>query len=239
MSTLCLHRGGFKVSRDTLADLPTPEPTETHFPIAHHQLVTATMDELTRNGFEITKETHALHQDADRYFELLDIRNGNNAPDWGLTIGLRNSHDKAFASGLAIGSTVFVCDNTAFSSEVVLQRKHTRFIERDLPQLVHRAMGQLMDHRGKMHELIDAMQHTPLDDRGAHDLVIRALDAKVIGIGRIDAVLEDWRKPRHEEFQPRNQWSMFNAFTETLKTYCADAMLDRSQRLHSIFAAAV
>ena len=47
-----------------------------------------------------------------------------------------------------MGSAVFVCDNLAFSAEVTIARRHTRFIERDLPRIVHTAVGRLADMRG-------------------------------------------------------------------------------------------
>ena len=43
---------------------------------------------------------------------------------------------------LALGSQVLVCDNLSFFGEVVLTRRHTRFIERDLPDFVA-AFGRL------------------------------------------------------------------------------------------------
>ena len=34
---------------------------------------------------------------------------------------------------------------------------------------------------------------------------------------QVPKVLGDWRKPRHEAFEPRTAWSLFNCFTETMK----------------------
>jgi hypothetical protein len=31
------------------------------------------------------------------------------------------------------------------------------------------------------------------------------------------AVVNEWREPRYEEFQPQTVWGLLNAFTETLK----------------------
>ena len=69
---------------------------------------------------------------------------GHAQDDYGLVIGLRNSHDKSFPASIALGSGVFVCDNLAFSAEVTIARRHTRFIERDLPRVVHTAVGATM-----------------------------------------------------------------------------------------------
>ena len=66
-------------------------------------------------------------------------------------------------------------------------------------------------------ERIGGYKLTDLEDRTAHDLVVRAFDVGVCCNRHIPQVLHEWRQPRHEEFQPRNVWSLFNAFTETLK----------------------
>ena len=74
---------------------------------------------------------------------------------------------------------------------------------------------------------------TDLDDRTAHDLVVRALDVGVCPNRQIPLVLHEWRMPRHEEFQPRNVWSLFNAFTETLKGNLTE-LPRRTEALHGL-----
>jgi hypothetical protein len=51
-------------------------------------------------------------------------------------VGIRNSHDKAFAAGIIAGAQVLVCDNLCFSGEILLARKHTGHIHYDLPVMV-------------------------------------------------------------------------------------------------------
>src|SRR6185312_13063801 len=144
-------------------------------------------------------EAHALWSDGLRYFGLLEVTNGHLAEDYGLVIGLRNSHDKSFPAAIAMGSSVFCCDNLAFSAEVTIARRHTRFIERDLPRIVHTAVGRLSDLRGKQDERIQAYKETELSDPAAHDLVIRAIDASVLPVTQVPDVLQEWRIPSHEE----------------------------------------
>jgi hypothetical protein len=130
----------------------------------------------------------------------------------------------------------FVCDNLNFVAEVAIQRRHTRFIERDLPQLVHVAVGRLAEIRCHMDERIVAYKRTELDDRTAHDLVIRALDAQVIPATLVPSVLTEWRAPRHPEFavNGKTAWRLFNAFTEAWKGRSIAALPRRSQALHGL-----
>jgi hypothetical protein len=129
--------------------VPTPKATETWYPIPHTVLLDQVEETLQHNGLKIVNQAHALGHEGNRYFGLLEVRNGDNAHDFSLVVGVRNSHDQTFPAGLVIGSRVFLCDNLAFSGEIRICRKHTRWIERDLPQLVEVAVGRLSDQRHK------------------------------------------------------------------------------------------
>src|SRR5205823_12089518 len=129
--------------RERVAEILTPSRTETWVPIAHHRLLTGVQEALSRSGLHVVTEAHGLAKDGNRYFGLLQVANGSNPADFDLVVGVRNSHDKSFPAALVLGASVFVCDNLSFSGEVKLARKHTAHIERDLPQLVDRAVGLL------------------------------------------------------------------------------------------------
>jgi hypothetical protein len=181
----------------------------------------------------VVSEMHGLSMHGDRYFGMLQVTNGSNPDDYGLVIGIRNSHDKSFPASLALGAGVFVCDNLSFSGEVKLARKHTRHILRDLPGLVHRGVGMLGEYRRHQDTRIECYKDSPMSDGKAHDVIINALDARVIGAAAIPHILNEWRNPRHEEFQARNAWSLFNAFTEFGKG-SAVRCLTQTQRLHGV-----
>jgi hypothetical protein len=153
--------------------------------------------------------------------------------DYSLVVGMRNSHDKTFPAALALGAQVFVCDNLSFNGEIKLARRHTKNILADLNGLVSRAVGLLGDHRKGQDMRIEAYKQTPLENERAHDLLVNALDAGVIGPCQLPHVLKEWREPQHEEFRPRTGWSMFNAFTEVIKGNVAMS-LTRTTKLHGL-----
>jgi len=39
-----------------------------------------------------------------------------------------------------------------------------------------------------------------VSDRKVHDLIIRAIDAKIIPVTKVPGVLSEWREPSHNEF---------------------------------------
>jgi hypothetical protein len=154
-------------------------------------------------------------------------------------MGIRNSHDKTFPAGIVAGASVFVCDNLSFSGDIKFARKHTRFINRDLPQLVERSIGLLLAKWHDQDRRISAYKGAELQDRDAHDLVVRACDVGVCSNRLIPAVLHEWREPRHDAFEARNVWSLFNSFTEALKEGNLNELPKRTEALHGLLDVAV
>jgi hypothetical protein len=216
---LCLHAGARRIEREQLAHAPTPQRTETWCPIAHDALVREAEAGLNRAGFSVIQEVHALTEDSARYFGLFQVADLNAVEsDYAFVVGLRNSHDQRFPAALCLGSQVFVCDNLAFAAEVKIARRHTRYIERDLPEVVGRAIGRLADFRTDQGKRFDTYREAELGHEKAHDLIIKLLDAKAITQTQLPDVLTEWRTPRHPEFSERqNVWRLFNACTEAVK----------------------
>lgn len=240
MVNLVLHCGARHVERRVVEQAATPAASPTWVPIPHHRLLEQVEDTLADSGMRVVNQSHALWSNGLRYFGLLEIANGTAHEGYGLIIGLRNSHDKSFPAAIALGSAAFVCDNLAFSAEVTIARRHTRFIERDLPRVVHTAVGRLADMRGQQDERILAYKHAELTDPTVHDIVIRAVDTSVLPVTQLPAVLSEWRTPKHEEFAAggKTAWRLFNAFTEAWKGRNLSALPRRSQALHGLLDAA-
>jgi hypothetical protein len=233
MHGLTLHCGANAATLEQVNDVPLPEATDSFQPIRHIELYQTVKREFEGVGLTVAEEAHALYRDGSRYFSVLKLTNGAHA-DFSLAAGIRNTHDMSFAAALTFGTYVFVCDNLAFSGEILIARKHTRFIERDLPGLVNRAVGLFAEKRGQVTKRIEIYQETELTDLVMHDLAIRALDSRVVPVTKLPAVIAAWRKPPHEEFAPRTLWSGFNAFTEVLKGGNAFELGRRTIKLHGL-----
>lgn len=229
-----LHAGANAATLEEVEAVATPDASAGWTPIPHATLLATVVDELTASGLRVTDQSLALWNGLDkrasarvddrrpaiagaRFFAVLALRNGEAHDDYQLIVGLRNSHDQSSAAGLALGSRVFVCDNMAFSGEVTFSRKHTSNILRDLPGIANRAVAKLNDLRGFQTKRIDAYKAREISAGEVHDFVIRTIDADVLKVTRLHDVLREWRTPKHDEFAPRNLWSLFNAYTEVFK----------------------
>lgn len=218
-SKLILHCGGELATREKIATVPTPGATRSWCPVPHIELINKVEDTLKSNGMEIVSEALALAKDGDRFFGLLQVRNSAlpEKPDYGYVVSLRNSHDKRFKIMMGVGSSAFVCDNLAFSNEIQLARKHTTHALIDLPRRINNAVGQLAERWTDQDARITAYKEKFIGQDHANDIVVRAYEAGVCPITLIPDVLKEYKNPRHVEFERRNCWSLFNAFTECLK----------------------
>lgn len=235
MAGLILHAGGRVVERDEIYDSPTPDGTHTWTPVPHATVLKLVEQTIVTSGLEVTDSSFALARGGDRMFGVLTLAGGT---DYATVIGVRNSHDKSFPVSFCLGSRVFVCDNLAFSAEVVVKTKHSRLVLDRLPRLVNEGIAELINKRGRQAQRIEAYKEATIRDLPhLHDLVMRSYRAKAIPARAIAEVVEEYETPRHPEFAAPTLWSYFNSVTEVLKNY--GDLTQRTQRLHGVVDAEV
>jgi hypothetical protein len=227
MKGLMMHCGADIVDVEAVYGTDTPSPEGRWFPVPHKYLVDEARKNLEASGFRVTEEAHALSHDGARYFGLMNVIQGDSelevkavkaqSLDWGLTVGLRNTHDKSYALGVVGGDNTFVCDNLHFSGEINIARKHTRQIHRDFPGLISRAIGMLSGMHANQTARVEAYKAREITDAIVHDAIVRAMRSRAIPNAAITKIVDQWHAPAHAEFQDRNVWSLQNAFTEVSK----------------------
>ena len=225
-----------RTSEPQVFQTTTPQPTETHYPIPHGTLVETVRDVVVGAQWNITDTDYALFHEDNEMFAVWRIQNGESHPDYDLTIGLRNSHNKMFAAGMAVGSYVMVCSNLDFSGEVVIGRKHTRHILRDLRGLVEKAFSKVQSMRILQDRRIEVYKEYTPSDTEVHDFLIRSVDQKVMANSYIPKILKEYRTLSHEEFfndgRVRTGWTLLNAYTEVFKGVTPLTLSNRTINLH-------
>lgn len=241
LANLTLHCGASHVARELVGKVATPANTETWFPIPHEDFITGVEKALQAANMRVVEQAHSLTKEGNRYFGLFQVANcQSTGEDYSYVLGMRNSHDKSFPAGLVVGSQVFVCDNLAFSGEIKIARKHTRFIADDLPRLTSNAVGMLSEKWTLMSDRIAKYKQTEISDRDAHDFIIRSLDVGATTLQQVPAIINEWRAPRHPEFAAdKTAWRLFNAYTEIGKETSLTLLPKRTITLHGLLDAQV
>lgn len=214
-ATLLNHRGSRDVTLDELARIEAPPPTETWFPLRHDTVLQKVCDTLDTAGFRIDAMRLAVGRDDQRFFGTLRLQN-RITEGVSLAVGIRNSTDKSFPIGFCVGERVFVCDNLAFSSEITIARRHTRFGESRFNEAVSQAVLGLHQYQVSSAERINRLQGWELSPQEADSLILRSYETGIVSARILPAVLKHWREPS-VDFAPRTGWSLLNAFTSALK----------------------
>lgn len=215
-SHLVLHRGARSVTLGELAAYRTPPPQGRWYPVAHARVAETVKATLREAGYAVKKEQYGVMRDGSRFFGTLDLATPLTE-GVSLAVGVRNSVDKSFPLGFAAGSRVFVCDNLAFRSELLVRRKHTLHGERDFVRNIAGAVGGLRSFKEAEAERIRRFATTELTADQADALILRAYERGIVGAHQLAGVIHHWRNPSHEEFRPRTVWSLLNAFTAAMK----------------------
>src|SRR5579862_5251669 len=76
-----------------------------------------------------------------------------------------------------------------------------------------------------------------LTNSEAHDLIVRATDVGSCPNRLVPTVPRELREPCHQQFVDRSVWSLFNAFTESLKGRNLAELPLRTEALHGLLDA--
>jgi hypothetical protein len=220
MKGLMLHCGGQLKSREEVFSVPLPPATPTYVPLPYESFITRIEKQLAVEGMRLTEQHLALTKDGQRLFGLMGIELPDLVHrDYGCVLGFRTSYDRSLANGIAIGASVFVCDNLSFSGEIRFERKHTAGMLRDLSWMISETVANLPMRFATQSVKFETYKQKEVSEKDVHDLAIRLWDARALGALEIPRLIKEWRQPRHSDFGdvPRTIWRFFNAATEVIK----------------------
>ena len=233
--TLLMHTaGGDYCSLEDLRNIPLPEETPTYKPVSHYDLATnlAKVSGTLLRDYTLDRSQYGLARDGNQLFGVHTYRNGSDS--MGLSIGFRNSYDKSMSVGIAIGASVFICDNLALCGDISISRKHSVNVWQDLEELTITTIYRSMSNFNRIVEDSELMQGQHLKDDDAYRLTGLLYGHGVISPRQIPVVKKEWLTPSYQEFEDRNLWSYYNAVTEALKGSPPNKIMERHIALHEL-----
>ena len=208
-------------------------------------------DELEVQGYKIDKEEYGISDgriyidkekhiipDA-RMFGTFTLKTDSGKKGYDLALGFRNAHDKSMATGMFLGSRIFVCDNMAYSGEVHIVRKHCPTNMLELPSELADAIQGINAGSKKQDEVFDSYKATKISERDFSHLVCEVTKSDILPITKIKSLLHEWDEPSHEEFEDHNMFSAFNAVTEVAKKINIFRLPEKMIKLHRVCDAMV
>ena len=228
---------GLKVDYASLSLIPEPVLTKTYQPVSHGDLADTVrrVGEDILHDFSFHKEQYGLAKDGNQMFGIHTYK--NHSDEMGLSIGFRNSYDKSLAIGLAMGASIFVCDNLAFTGDVTSFRKHTANVLVDIEKLI---LSTIYSHKSNYYEIQEEAetlkQRTVTNDR-AFSLMGQLYGKGILTPRQLPIVKDEWLSPTYEDFNPRTMWSFYNAVTKGLKTTPPRQIMEKHIKLHRFLVA--
>ena len=217
MSGTLLYAQSNLVSREQLMAISPPPATATWRPIAHGDLISALDRQLLVRGIRIGKETFAIQREGARLFAVLDLTLESSG-EFCAAMGIRTANDRSMALEIAVGVRVLVCDNLAFSGDLIaLRRKHT--VKFDLNADLSRAVDRYQAHLTALQRTIAAAREAPIADEEAKGLIFEAFRYEILPIRYFKQVAETYFNPAADmtDVQPRTMWGLHNAFTRAVR----------------------
>lgn len=214
-STLIAHCGTSLIKRADLIDLPLPDATRTHKPVAHSEIVNALIETLGFRHIEVVRDEYAVSEDGMRMFGVLDL--DYQYHDVRFSIGIRNANDKSMRLAMTIGYRVFVCDNMAFKGDFQpVFAKHSSKL--DLIDTLSIGVDKMQRNFDPLKEQLGKWKTHQLTD---NDAKLVLYEAFVEGGLEVPNLVKDvhqlYFEPQYDDFRPRNLWSLSNAFTSAFK----------------------
>lgn len=223
------------VTRGELPSIPTPSPTATWRPISHADLVDAIEQELGKRDLAIRTEQYAVQRDGARLFGVMDLSREFSG-EVSASLGLRTSNDKSMAVEIAVGVKVLVCDNLAFSGDLIaLRRKHTSGF--DLDAEIERALDRYETQLGVLNGRIEELRDSEILDEDAKAIIFDVFRERILPLRYFPRVSEDYFHPRPEmtDVLPRSRWGLMNAMTRSIRGMAPVPAFRATTRLGQLF----
>lgn len=221
-ANLLCHKGGRYVTAAELYQVPCPEPTRTWYPIQHGDMAASVVTALRAGGYEIKRDRWALAgSGGEQMFGVLDMATEIQGREITLSVGIRNSVNQTFPLGFCAGSRVFVCDNLAFSAELMVRRRHTVNGMRDFKVSVSRAVGALEGFVYAEKMRTERWQQTKITFQQRDEVILRSLVSGVFPKTMLPDIFREQVRPQYAEFNDMSAFGLFNNFTTVMRERAA------------------
>jgi len=234
------------VKVEDLMEIELPEKTNSYQPVSHVDFIDNVKDIASKMlpDRSLDIEKYGIAREGKQLFGTMTFKKPAEqgmgleemVEDIGLSIGIRNSYDKSMSLGLAVGATVFVCENLMMNGEITVMRKHQGAILDELNTLIFKALNDAESKFKTLHADSQRMKEISISNKDAYSMMGRLYGYGIIGERQLPVVKNEWKKPSHEVFNTGTVWTLYNAGTEALKKTAPLHRMNKQIKLHNTFS---
>lgn len=231
----------FHFTADDIAEVELPQKTRSYCPVGHRDFRDSIVEVFSEAGHEIGAEGYHMRKEGNILLGMLVLKPQSEREERSpMTIMMRNSYDKSFSAGLAIGPSVSYCLNMCISgSDVTYLRKHTKNVWSDLYSILtdaaHTSRAKYLDRLDE----IERLEALPIDTESGYGILGRLYGNEILLPRMFGAAVTEWNTPRFEEFEARNAWSLYNAVTWGIKAGNPIHVPKLNPKAHEFFASLI
>ena len=220
--------------------LSTPLPMkyrESYTVISHESIINQAKAQLTEAGFSIKKEQYKTAQ-AGKIASGMYHLNHNEDPEMGLMLGWSNSYNKSLRFKVAIGASVFICDNGMVRGDMAsYSRKHTGEADFEMIETIHSQVSNATKYFDRLLEDRQILKQVNLTKRQQAELIGRMLiETNALTMTQIGVVLDELKAPSYDyTWDPDSAWALYNHATHALKESHPLVYLNNHEKVHSLF----
>jgi hypothetical protein len=231
MSNLLLESGYTRFeNRELLRHIKTPVGTKSHRPIGQYETANKVVSSAEKFGYTVTQEEYGVNPSGMNLFGLIHINNSDDEKS--RLIAYRNSNSKNFSFSICAGFKILICSNMMMGSDIgeCLKRRHTKNIEADLDGIIQSSFEQLPSEYDKLEGHIERMKNQAITIDEARVKIMRSIEQRLIRPSDGIHIINEFKHPRHEQFEGNNSWNLYNAYTEIIREKYSPSKTDYALR---------
>jgi len=248
--SLLLHCNAHPISLVDLGKLPKAKKpagaSDIFQPITHIDLVNEIKKAIKEKNLEIVKQTFGLTEDKLGLFGEIILK-GKVLPkmkEMECALGFRHANNRKMSVRFAVGGNVFVCDNMCISGDFILSRRHTNGIE--LEEMVADGIDCYIEQAQELPKMKPELEQVKITPDLKHKILTIASHGeedeaddnpsrmRLIRKAHLWEFHNEWMKPAHKDFLPRNGWSLYNCYTEVVKRYNPHVQLKGAKQFREL-----
>lgn len=237
--------GEHATSVKALAEMPVPDKLPDRLkkcnsrfwvPVNHGELAKTVLAVAKEREYKVTDSRWSLCRKDQGLIGVVDLSNGAPAIDRPegivMSLGIRHSNDGYWALAVIVGATVSICSNGLIAGEYIIKRKHTTKIS--VADTVKEGFDLWRSKISEVGDLIGRLEGRQLRDDVARKVLVEAGRRKVLPWKELGKVDRAWLRPAHKAFEPRNAWSLMNAYTSVIGEQSPRLQLKRVSQMRSL-----
>lgn len=249
--TLMLHCGGQPASFEDICSIEVPNNTDTYRAVPHGDIVRLIEDRVGKEtGLDQPERRFGLNREGHQMFGTLSYSLGdwNNhgvdltafgdriediSKQYAFTVGFRNSYDKSMSVGIAIGTSVFACDNLALHGNwLTILKRHTRKVWDSIVPAVMTRIATAPQDWVRQVTLLETMKDKEVHLEEGYRNIGLALGRGILTPNQGSKAMKEWRATNrkddhvHADFK-NTAFGLYQSFTESLKLGSVPRKIDQ------------